>query len=188
MSKPKWKSVVFVELILLLRAQFRKWSIHWNRSIIPSSTPLEGSYMTTKGMSEDHFCCIRVCLLSLILLSYHYTVHFCKYIEFLTNNLHATLFRKCRSLLRYLHNVTVRISFIFACARIQNKDMTSVHLRLIADDTECDAVDICGSFQKCILSNNNTTAVLCNPMQSACYLECGPNGECVQSVDTTYCR
>lgn len=121
MSKPKWKSVVFVELILLLRAQFRKWSIHWNRSIIPSSTPLEGSYMTTKGMSEDHFCCIRVCLLSLILLSYHYTVHFCKYIEFLTNNLHATLFRKCRSLLRYLHNVTVRISFIFACARIQNK-------------------------------------------------------------------
>lgn len=68
------------------------------------------------------------------------------------------------------------------------QDMTSVHLRLIADDTECDAVDICGSFQKCILSNNNTTAVLCNPMQHACYLECGPNGECVQSVDTTYCR
>nr|XP_011414114.3 mucin-3A [Crassostrea gigas] len=55
------------------------------------------------------------------------------------------------------------------------------------NDTECDAVDICGSFQKCILSNNNTTAVLCNPMQRACYLECGPNGECVQSVDTTYC-
>lgn len=150
--------------------------------------------MTTKGMSEDHFCCIRVCLLSLILLSYHYTVHFCKYIEFLTNNLHATLFRKCRSLLRYLHNVYNCQNFVHICMCKNSKqtcmiqDMTSVHLRLIADDTECDAVDICGSFQKCILSNNNTTAVLCNPMQRACYLECGPNGECVQSVDTTYCR